>query len=90
MTPDEKRERAQKRIEEERSFYTHLITYVAVNAFLVALNLITSPNHLWFFWPMLGWGIGLILHGFGTFGKHLVLGKKWEERRMEQLMRRDD
>lgn len=28
MTPEEKREWALKRLEEERAFYTHLITYV--------------------------------------------------------------
>jgi len=43
-------------------FTVHLIVYVAVNFLLIAINLLTTPNHLWFVWPLIGWGIGVIGH----------------------------
>jgi 2TM domain len=44
-------------------FKIHFATYVAVNLLLVIINLLTTPHLLWFYWPLIGWGIGLIAHG---------------------------
>jgi len=49
-------------------FYTHLITYLSVNAFLVLMNVLTGIHQLsefWAAWSILGWGIGLVIH-FGV------------------------
>lgn len=43
-------------------FYNHLYIYVGVNAFLIFINLITSPFNWWFPFPLLGWGLGLFFH----------------------------
>jgi hypothetical protein len=24
------------------------------------------PDHIWFFWPLIGWGIGLAAHGYAV------------------------
>ncbi len=82
-------ERAKKRVEELRSFYTHLFVYLAVNAGLFLLNILTSPRHLWFYWPLIGWGIGLAIHGLSVFGTEKMLGKDWEERKIKELMDKD-
>ena len=42
--------------------YIHLTAFILVNALLVAINLAASPQYLWFFWPLLGWGLGILLH----------------------------
>ncbi|MBT4277889.1 Pr2TM family membrane protein [Candidatus Falkowbacteria bacterium] len=44
------------------TFYVHLVVYVLVNILLIVVNLITTPENLWFYWPILGWGIGIIGH----------------------------
>ncbi|WP_312389606.1 2TM domain-containing protein [Chryseobacterium sp.] len=75
-------EKAAKRVKEIKGFYGNLTSYSLVIPFLIVLNVITSPGHLWFFWPMLGWGIGLAAHGINTFG----IGKDWEEKKIKQLM----
>ncbi|WP_267403608.1 MULTISPECIES: 2TM domain-containing protein [unclassified Chryseobacterium] len=75
-------EKAAKRVKEIKGFYGNLTSYCLVIPFLIVLNMITSPGHLWFFWPMLGWGIGLAAHGINTFG----IGKDWEEKKIKQLM----
>jgi hypothetical protein len=46
----------------DRGFQIHFAAYVAVNILLIAVNLLTTPNHLWFYWPLFGWGIGIIAH----------------------------
>lgn len=48
--------------EEKRGFSVHLVVYVLVNAMLIAGNLIYSPEAIWFFYPLLGWGIGISIH----------------------------
>lgn len=47
----------------DAGFFWHFSSYVLVNAILIAVNLLFTPQHLWFFWPLLGWGVGLLAHG---------------------------
>ncbi len=81
--------RARKRVEELKGFYSHFMVYVLVNAGLVGLNLLTSPQYLWFVWPMLGWGIGLVAHGFSVFGAGRFFGADWEERKTREYMEQE-
>jgi len=83
---DERYAAARKQVEEEKGFYSHLASYVLVNLFLFFVDLFTSPGHWWFYWPLLGWGIGLASHGVNVFGKAGLFSKKWEERRIKQVM----
>ena len=85
----ERYEMAKKRVEELRAFYSHLFVYLAVNAGLFLLNIITSPRHLWFYWPLIGWGIGLAIHGFSVFGTRKILGEDWEERKIKEIMEKE-
>lgn len=47
-------------------FFFHFSAYVVVNVILIAVNLLLTPKVLWFFWPLLGWGIGLLAHGLAV------------------------
>ena len=78
---------AKNRVEEIKGFYTHLFIYFLVNAGLVVLNLLTSPEYYWFIWPIIGWGIGLLIHGITVFGG--LMGKAWEERKIREIMDKD-
>lgn len=75
-------DRAVKRVKELKGFYGNLISFCLVIPTLIFINFKTSPQYLWFWWPMLGWGIGLASHAFQTFG----IGKNWEEKKIRQLM----
>ena len=46
----------------DRGFVIHFTTYVAVNLSLLLINLFVDRAHLWFFWPLHGWGLGLLGH----------------------------
>ena len=64
-----------KRPLESTGFRIHLAAYVLVNALLIAINLIFTPNTLWFYWPLLGWGIGILAHGLAEAGYTLTAEK---------------
>lgn len=49
-----------------QAFKAHLISFLAVNAFLVVINLLTS-SYFWAIYPILGWGLGLFFHGWATY-----------------------
>lgn len=46
----------------EDEFRTHFITFLAVNAGLFLLNMMTSPVHPWFLYVLGGWSIGVVSH----------------------------
>ena len=90
--------KAKKKVKEKKEFYSHLSVYVAMMVFFMLLNLITSRETLWFIFPMLGWGIGLLIHYFNVFGLPFVgsFDDEWEEREIQKelekrgLQRLDD
>jgi len=81
-------EKARKRVEEIKGFYSHLLTYVLVNVALLVLNLITSPESLWFYWPLFGWGVGVLAHAASVFGPRRLWGQELEERKIKELMKK--
>ncbi len=83
---DEKYEKAKKRVEEIKGFYSHLIVYIVVNILLFIINLVSSPGIWWFYWPLLGWGIGVFFHAMGVFVFSRFPGKKWEDRKIKEVM----
>jgi len=47
----------------------HIMIFVIVNCGLTALNVVRHPDKLWFYWPLCGWGLGLLLHAWIVFTK---------------------
>lgn len=82
--------KARKRVEEIKGFYGNLIAYVVVNIGLMVVNLLTSPAYLWFLWPMLGWGIGVLFHGMKVFDFMPFFGKDWEEKKIKEFMDKEE
>lgn len=78
--------RAKKQVEEIKGFYANLISYCVVIPFLIFLNYRTSWDFQWFWFPMLGWGMGIVFHAFGVFG----YGKSWEERKIQEILEKDN
>lgn len=86
MKDQEAYQRAKRRVEAKVGFFIHLSIYLAVSVLLVVLNLTSSPQYLWFKWPILGWGIGVLFHGLGVF---VFAGRKVvTEQMIEKEMRR--
>ena len=83
---EERYYKARKKVEEIKGFYGNLTSYIVVHIGLMVLNLVTSPEYLWFFWPLLGWGIGVAIHGMVVFNYMPFLGKDWEEQKIKEFM----
>ncbi|MGQ7944795.1 2TM domain-containing protein [Flavobacterium sp. WC2509] len=81
---------AKKKVEKIKGFYGNLVSYIAVNILLIFINLSTTPNHLWFYWPLIWWGLGVVFHGLKTFEVFPVFGKDWEERKIKELMEKEN
>jgi hypothetical protein len=80
---------ARMRIEEIKTFYVHCGIYVAVNLVLIAINVINQDEVWWSLWALLGWGIGLLIHGLSVYGPVSILMMKWEQRKIAQLLHKD-
>lgn len=89
-TNEDRYNKAQKRVEEIKGFYGNLTSYVFVNIGLLVLNLATSPNHLWFFWPLLGWGIGVAIHGMKVFNYLPFFDQDWEQKKIKEFMEKEE
>jgi hypothetical protein len=84
--------RAKAIVELRISFFIHLTIYVLVNSLFVIINLSTDREVLWFKWPMIGWGIGLIIHGIVLFlaQEFSTLKEKMIEREINREKRSKD
>ena len=78
-------DRAKDRVEKLKGFYGNLISYCVVIPTLIIINLSTI-GFQWFWFPMLGWGMGLIFHAFSVFG----YGKSWEERKLQEILNKEN
>ncbi len=75
--------RLERKVRQRLGFYKHLAAYLLVNFMLLVINLLTSPGHLWFFYPLLGWGIGIAFHAMATFRPSL------EENMVRRMMEKE-
>lgn len=80
-----------KRVKKIKGFYTHLGVYCTIIPIIIFVNLTFEPHFHWFWFSTLGWGIGLTCHWFTVFGfKLLGIHNNWEERKIKELMEKDN
>lgn len=74
--------KARARVKKKKGFYTHFAVFLSVGVFFFLMNMLTMGHNeeLWFFFPMLPWGIGLAIHYFSVFGLPgtNILTEDWE------------
>jgi len=78
--------RAKERVEKLKGFYGNLTSYCVVIPILIIINLNSPHKFQWFWFPMLGWGMGLTFHAFETFG----FGKNWEEKKIQEILNKQN
>ncbi|MDQ0017665.1 hypothetical protein J2W23_006079 [Variovorax boronicumulans] len=52
---------ARRRAGAKMGWYIHAFVYVLVNLGLVGLS--AAKGHTWAMYPLMGWGLGLLIHG---------------------------
>ena len=85
-TEDRKYQKALRRVRRMKGFYAHLVSYILVNLLLFLINIMTSPDVLWFYWPLFGWGIGVVINAVYVFGLGRWFGPDWEEKKIKEFM----
>ena len=94
----EKYKKVKKRIHEIKQFYKHFSAYLIINLFFIGRRIYKDidrgdlvieaftdlSNYNFFFW----WGIGLIIHGMLVFGAPRIFSKDWEQRKIDELMKK--
>jgi hypothetical protein len=84
-------ERAERELtleRERRGFAIHAAIYVVVNAFLIVFNLLVVPDDNWFYFPLLFWGFGLLMHylfGVRQMGRIIETRQAQIEQRARQI-----
>lgn len=79
---------ARKQVEEIRAFYIHAGIYTVVIGAMWIINAMSGA--WWVQWPMLGWGVGLAVHGLSTFAGRSFFGPAWQQRKVAELMAREN
>lgn len=77
--------KAKDRVDQLKGFYGNLISYCFVIPILIFINLSTTKFQ-WFWFPMLGWGMGVTFHALEVFG----YGKNWEERKIREILEKEN
>ncbi len=86
---DKRYSRAKKKVEDLKGFYIHFAIYCIMVPVFIYLNYI-STDFPWALFPILGWGWGVLGHAAEVFGWNPFFNKKWEARKIEELMEDDD
>jgi hypothetical protein len=92
LSPEEIEHLARRRAGAKMGWYLHATVYVLVNVLLLALSSHGFGHRPWSVFPVLGWGVGLALHGVSVFvlGKGSALRERMVAREREHLRRQQD
>ena len=82
-------ERAKERVENLKGFYIHFSIYLIMVPVFIFLNF-RSTGFPWAIFPIVGWGLGVAGHAMEAFNYNPILGKNWEEKKIRELMEKDD
>ncbi|HNY50127.1 MAG TPA: 2TM domain-containing protein [Smithella sp.] len=55
---------------QNQGFFYHLAAYMIINAFLIFTNITTTPDFLWFKYPLVIWTCIMAFHGWRIFPKY--------------------
>jgi hypothetical protein len=81
---------AQEKVKNIRKFYEHLTLYFLCNPIVIAVNLMTSPGYLYFWYSLLGWGVVIVLHGLKSFDSFPFFSKEWEKRKIDEILEKEN
>ena len=75
---------AQKAVQARRGLYGHAIVNAIVNTALFIIDYLT-PGGPWFFWPLIGWDVALVINAVIVFAD-LTPGSEAEEREIRRYL----
>ncbi|WP_019037485.1 2TM domain-containing protein [Psychroflexus tropicus] len=82
---------AKEKVKTLKSFYFSVMIYGLVNAGLIYIWFkFSGTDFQWFWFPLIGWGLGLLFKGLAAYDINFIFGKKWEERKLKMFMNREE
>lgn len=89
LTNDDIDHLARKRAGAKLGWYTHALVFTIVNLALFGMSHYGMGHRPWSVFPLLGWGLGLALHGISVFvlGSGSSLRERMVQKERERLQR---
>ena len=96
-TIGEREEAARRYVEQLRAFYVHAAVFAAGMTVILAVNLLTNLSAgiagewtaWWSAWALLGWGLGIAVHGLVVrLNRPSLASSTWEQRQIEKMLGR--
>jgi 2TM domain len=84
----EDRAEAQRWVRRKRILYTILGIYAVLSLMWFAIDMADGTENLWFYWPMMGTGIGVAVTAIILLGVGGVFGVDWERRQVDKYLNR--
>ena len=84
--PGDPREEARRWVRRKRIFYTVVGIYLSLSIMWFAIDLLDDSSGYWFYWPMLGTGLGVLVTGIVLGGLGGLFGRDWERRQVEKYL----
>jgi len=73
---------AVRRVKAKMGWFFHAAIYAVVNLFLMAGAMFHGRH--WHFFPLIGWGLALAIHGAAVWFKSSITGHNMRERMIER------
>lgn len=80
------RDEARRWVRRKRILFTMLGVYAALSVMWLVIDLADDSSGFWFYWPMLGTGIGVAVTAVVLLGVGGVFGVDWEQREVDRYM----
>lgn len=80
---------AHRRVRAKLGWYMHAFVYALVNLLIFSISVYGFGHRPWSVIPLLGWGLGLVLHGVSVFvlGRGSGLRQRMVQKERERLQR---
>jgi 2TM domain len=85
---DGARNEARRWVRRKRIFYTVVGVYLALSLMWFTIDMLDDSTSLWFYWPMLGTGLVVVVTGLVLFGLGGLFGADWERRQVDKYLER--
>lgn len=82
----ELRDEARRWVRRKRIFYSVVGIYLALSLMWFAIDLLDDSSGYWFYWPMLGTGVAVLVTGVALGGIGGLFGQDWERRQIEKRL----
>jgi hypothetical protein len=81
-------EDARRYVRRKRIFFAVFGIWIALSLMWFLIDMRDDSSSVWFYWPMLGTGIGVAITGIVLLGIGGLFGADWERREIDKYLRR--